>query len=323
MRKQTEIDAIQHIPTRQITPGHNDRTVFDPVELQELAASIEANGLAQPITVRGIGRQCPRCKHLTEEMLCNCRPGQAPTVVFTLHQIVAGERRFRAVTTILHWDKIPCIVRELTDQQTADIMLIENISRKDLDPIDEARAYRQRQLQFSYPPADISKRCGVSAERVRKRLKLLSVRDDILHLVRSGQFPLGHAEILGKLDRNRQLIAARPLIDGLKIAFRDFQTLVDNLYQQQIQECLFDLAALEKPEELHGPIEIIQPEYPIAVDLPDPVLDVKSTTGDIILDYIHMLTEKGFEREAAVVGRLLKRLSASNYVRINPVRLNI
>lgn len=299
-------DTIQYIPVSQIAPGKNDRTVFDPAELQELADSIRTHGLAQPITVRPL----PPSPFL----------GERPGVSF---QIVAGERRFRAISNLLHWETIPAIVRALTDQQASDIMLIENISRKDLDPVDEALAYQQRITENGDTPASLSHRCGVSAERIKKRLKLLAIREDILHLVRKGQFPVGHAEILGKLDRNRQIIAARPLIDGQKITFRDFQTLVDKLYTEQTQESLFSLAPLNLVPDIPTSIQIIEHAYPVAPDLPEPAVDAKATTGDVMLDYIRTLEGTGHKREAAVIGRLLQRLTASNYVRLNPVRLNI
>jgi hypothetical protein len=112
-----------------IVPGDNDRQAFEPVALQELADSIAAHGLAQPITVRPIAGG--------------------------LYQIVAGERRFRAMQ-LLGWERVPALVRDLDDRQASAIMLVENLNRVDLNPIDEARAYSKRMTEFSWAVSDIA-----------------------------------------------------------------------------------------------------------------------------------------------------------------------
>ena len=82
---------VRHIAVSQIIPGNNDRTEFDPAALKELATSIQQHGLAQPITIRPIGNK--------------------------QYQIVAGERRFRAISQILQWETVPALVRDLTDEE--------------------------------------------------------------------------------------------------------------------------------------------------------------------------------------------------------------
>src|SRR5579859_5699824 len=98
-----------------IRAGNNDRTVFDETGLKGLASSIKDNGLAQPITVRPL-------------------PSEASPF---LYEIVAGERRFRACSQNLGWFEIPCIIKDLSDEEASGVMLAENTSRDDLDPIDE------------------------------------------------------------------------------------------------------------------------------------------------------------------------------------------
>ena len=105
---------IANIPVSSIAAGNNDRKEFDPVKLEELAASIAAHGLAQPITVRPLSGLIPG------------------------FEIVAGERRFRAISRVLQWDTIPAIVRDLDDEAASAIMLAENTGRADLNPIEEA-----------------------------------------------------------------------------------------------------------------------------------------------------------------------------------------
>ena len=110
------IDAtIQMIPASQIVPGANDRRQFAPERVYQLATSIQVNGMAQPITVR------PRAQGTFE--------------------IVCGERRFRALSQILQREAIPCLVRNLTDEEAASVMLLENTARQDLNVIEEAIAH--------------------------------------------------------------------------------------------------------------------------------------------------------------------------------------
>jgi ParB/RepB/Spo0J family partition protein len=278
--------AIQQIPCHLITAGDNDRTVFDNDGLEELAASIGEHGLAQPITVRPFAER---------------------------YQIVAGERRFRAVSQVLKLETIDCIVRELTDEEASAIMLAENVGRRDLDPVDEMLAYKKR-LAMGWSIEKISKKCGVSKKLVEKRLMLGNVREDILYHVRRGAFPIGHAETLSVLDHNRQMIAARPIIEGKAVNFRQFREIVDALFAQQSQESLFDLAlfggALESPKVS---IETTKDTYPIAADLPDPFITPEHHTGAITLAYVLELQAQGHHREAAAIGRLLAFLCKYRY----------
>lgn len=171
----------------EIVAGDNDRTVFDDDGLTELAESIRVNGLAQPITVRWIDER-------------------------QKYEIVAGERRYRA-HCLLKTATIRAIVRDLTDAEAAAIMLAENTGRRDLDPVDEAKAYAARMTRFGWDAKTVAEKAGVSAQRVNNRLKLLALRDDLLHLVRSGNLQIGYAQVLADagLDRNRQLIAIKRL----------------------------------------------------------------------------------------------------------------
>jgi ParB/RepB/Spo0J family partition protein len=198
-----------------ITAGNNDRTVFEPTALRELADSIAQNGLIQPITVR-------------------------PIADGELFQIVAGERRFRAIA-LLEWDEVPCIVKDMTDEEASAIMLAENVSRADIDPIDEAMAYRSRMALFGWPVAECARQAGVSAIRVQFRLKLLKLRPDVQALVRSGNMPLGYASILSDadLDADRQMIAFARLRDNPSPTPGWFRRLVGELQAQQNQIGLF------------------------------------------------------------------------------------
>lgn len=199
---------ITTLRTTDVTPGSNDRKVFDAEALEELAASIERDGLAQPPTVRRLDDGA--------------------------YQIVAGERRFRAMTEILGWAEIPAIVRELDDRAASAIMLAENLSRVDLDPVAEAEAYQSRMDALSLSAGEVAAMAGVSVARVVTRLPILRLVDEARQMVASGQLSLNHARSMADLDANRQRIALDGLARGL--AYFEFVNLVNRLKVDQAAE---------------------------------------------------------------------------------------
>jgi ParB family transcriptional regulator, chromosome partitioning protein len=154
----TQAPAIQAIALAEIHVANNDRKHFDAKSIEDLAGSIKAHGLAQPITVRRIADG---------------------------FELVAGERRFRA-HQLLGVATIDAIVRDLSDEGAAGIMLVENTGRVDLSPIEEANAYRRRIDEFGSTPAEVATAAGVSSIRVKYRLDLLNLRPEIQHQVHNG-----------------------------------------------------------------------------------------------------------------------------------------
>ena len=210
---------ITPIDTQEIIPGTNDRTTFDHIALAELADSIRDHDLIQPITVRWL-----------DDAGC--------------YQIVAGERRFRACKDILGWDEIPAIIADATDEEASALMLAENVSRQDLDPIDEATAYSTRMKMYGWTIADCARRAGVSTTRIRFRIKLLNLRPELQKLVRDSQLALGYAQILSyaELDTNRQMIAVSRLRNNPRPTPSWFRKEVSTLKEEQAQGALFDTA---------------------------------------------------------------------------------
>lgn len=269
------------VPVKFISPGDNDRTVFDEQRLQELAENIAANGLAQPITVR-------------------------PVSLGDIYEIVCGERRFRAIG-LLGWETIPCIIQSLSDEEAASIMLAENVAREDLNPIDEARAYHRRMDKFGWSVADCAEKAGVSVSRVRERLKLLELALDVRELVAKGQLPLGHAAMVHKLDNNRQRLAVRAYRDT-PMTQEEFRILVLKLYEQQVEEAaqpLFDLQQfvmqVKAQDESADPLAYV----PVSDAVPDP--NGAGRNGTIAVEqYIIDLLERGHEEAATAVGKVYR-----------------
>lgn len=182
--------TVYHLDIASISP-HPDqpRRTFDEAALQELTESIAQRGVIQPILVR--------------EM----EPGR--------YQLVAGERRWRAAQRArLH--QIPAIVRALSDAETLEIALIENIQRQDLNPVEEAEACSRLIAQFGHSQEALGKLVGKSRSHVANLMRLLDLPASVLEAVRCGQLGMGHARALIGVEGAAQL--ARKIIDkGLSV----------------------------------------------------------------------------------------------------------
>ena len=175
----------------------NPRRSFDETELDELAASIKEHGVIQPVLVR------PR-PHLKDAF-----------------EIVAGERRWRAAQRAgLH--AIPIIVMEVGDREAAEIAIIENVQRADLNPLEEAGAYARLGADYGYSQADIAKVVGKSRSHVANTLRLTNLPEHTLSLVSSGALTAGHARALLAV-RDPDKIADRIVAKGLSV--RDVERL--------------------------------------------------------------------------------------------------
>lgn len=220
------IANVVEIPLAQIVPGDNDRTVFDPQALQDLADNIKADGLMQPITVRPLWSD-------VGALFGNPDPSNVT------YQIVAGERRFRAVS-LLGWPAISAIVRELNDEQADALMLAENVHRADLNPMDEARAYHKRMDKHGWSIAQIADKASVSVKRASARLKLLDLVPEAQKLITDRQMGVQFGEVMSPLDNNRQRIALRYVAQTERPLLREFKAIVGGLLEEQAQESLFD-----------------------------------------------------------------------------------
>jgi ParB family chromosome partitioning protein len=147
------------------------RRVFTDAELSDLTASIRENGLLQPLVVRPA-------------------PGSADRF-----QLVAGERRFRAVTR-LEWADVPVLVREASDETLLVLALVENLQREQLNPLEEAEGYEALRDRFDMKPADIAKAVGKDRSTVANLLRLLNLPPSIRKLLEGGELTQGHARAL-------------------------------------------------------------------------------------------------------------------------------
>ena len=168
------------------------RKNFDKDALEELADSIAQNGVLQPILVREYG---------------NGR-----------YQIIAGERRFRA-SKIAGLNEIPAIILDKDDRKAAEIALIENIQREDLNPVEEAMAFRALSEEYLLTQEELSLKVGKSRSAVANAMRLLSLPDEVLMLVASGELSAGHARtLLGLKSREDMLpLAEKVIVSDLSV----------------------------------------------------------------------------------------------------------
>lgn len=166
----TDDNLTAELRLSEIEPNKDQpRTHFDEEALQELADSIATHGLLQPIVVR--------------------------PVIGGTYQIVAGERRWRACR-IAGLTTVPVIIKSLDDKQTMELALIENLQRKDLNPVEESRGYARLLKEFELTQDEVAERVGKSRSAVTNALRLLNLPDDMLNALAEGKISAGHARTL-------------------------------------------------------------------------------------------------------------------------------
>lgn len=181
------------------------RKNFDEDALQELSDSIKQFGLLQPILVQD------RKDH---------------------YEIIAGERRWRAAK-IAGLKEIPVIIRDYSDQEIMEISLIENIQREDLNPIEEAQAYKRLLTEFNLKQDEVAERVSKSRAAVTNSIRLLKLCDEVQQMVIDDMISTGHARtLLAVDDKNEQYNLAQRIFDE-KLSVRDVEKLVKNLHKPE------------------------------------------------------------------------------------------
>ena len=184
---ESESDKENKISTLKISlvdpKSDQPRKYFDKEALEELAESIRENGLLQPIRVRdyGAGR----------------------------YQIIAGERRFRA-SKLAELTEIPAIILDKSDREVAQIALIENLQREDLNPIEEAMAFKALKDEYDMTQEDLSFKLGKSRSAIANSIRLLDLPEEIVTMVAAKELSAGHARtLLGVKDREDMILLAQ------------------------------------------------------------------------------------------------------------------
>lgn len=200
----TEDTVLKRLPVERVRPGqYQPRTHMDADALQELADSIKAQGLVQPIVVRKLNG------------------GE--------YELIAGERRWRAAQLAgLH--EIPAVVRDIPDQAAAAMSLIENIQREDLNALEEAGALRRLIDEFGLTHQQTAEAVGRSRVAVTNLLRLLDLQPEVKALLDAGQFEMGHARALLALQGAQQVEIAK-LVVQRQLSVRDTERLIKQVLE--------------------------------------------------------------------------------------------
>jgi len=240
---QIDIDLIDPSP-------YQPRTRFAEAALEELAQSIRASGIIQPLVVRKIGSR---------------------------YQLIAGERRWRA-SQRAQLLRVPAIVREVSDEQALELTLVENIQREDLNPVEQARAFERLMEQFHLTQDEVAARTGKERATVANSIRLLSLEAPLLSWIEEGKLTAGHGRaLLGIEDRKLRNDLAQKASKG-RLTVRQLERRASRRARGRVPQV---------PVEQHDPnrqaaLEELQRQLGTRVTLHMPV---KGRAGQLILDF--------------------------------------
>ncbi|ASG64648.1 ParB/RepB/Spo0J family partition protein [Idiomarina piscisalsi] len=190
---------LQKLPIEQLKPGrYQPRKDMSPEALEDLAASVKAQGIIQPIVVRPTGKD--------------------------EYEIIAGERRWRAAQ-LAKLDMVPCLVKNVPDEAAVAIALIENIQREDLNAMEEATALQRLLDEFQMTHQDVAQAVGKSRTTVTNLLRLNNLEEGVKVLLERGDIELGHAKLLLALQGEQQADVAQQIV-AKDMTVRDAEKLV-------------------------------------------------------------------------------------------------
>jgi ParB family chromosome partitioning protein len=228
-------NELKHLPIDLVQRGkYQPRREMDQESLQDLANSIKAQGVMQPIVVRSVGE------------------GR--------YEIIAGERRWRA-SQLAEKDTIPAIIRNVSDEAAIAMALIENIQRENLSSLEEAVALERLRVEFSLTQQEVGEAVGKSRATVANLLRLLTLNRDVKTMLERGDLETGHAKVLLALSGDKQSEVARTVV-GRGLTVRQTEDLVRKSQRpptkQEIYKPSADIASLEQSlgEKVGAPVSI-------------------------------------------------------------------
>lgn len=181
-------ELVENIDIKLIIPNENQpRQEFHEDALSDLTNSIKIHGLIQPIIVRKVKNK---------------------------YEIIAGERRLRACKAA-GLEEVPCIIKDVNTEVSAKFALVENIQREDLNPIEEALAYKKLMKDYNLTQEELANEVGKSRSYIANTVRLLNLEGEIIDYIAKGELTSGHGKVLlGIKDKQQQLLAAKKIIDN-------------------------------------------------------------------------------------------------------------
>ncbi|NLZ51771.1 MAG: ParB/RepB/Spo0J family partition protein [Thermoanaerobacteraceae bacterium] len=211
-------ENVQEIDIKKIVANDKQpRKDFDESKLDELADSMKQHGVLQPVILR--------------------KKGNA-------YELVAGERRWRAAAKA-GIQKIPAIIKELSDSDVMEIALIENLQREDLNPIEEALAYKSLMNDFGLTQEELSKRVGKSRSQIANTVRLLNLNKEIQDLVSQDKLTAGHARALLSIQDSKERLKLAKRISQDELSVRQTEQLVKKISTE------LSKAKKQKPKEIN------------------------------------------------------------------------
>lgn len=200
-------EIIREIEVEKIIPNpYQPRIHFDQRKLEELATSIREKGVLQPVVLRSSGKS---------------------------YELVAGERRWRAAK-MAGKERIPAIIRHLNNQEMLQISLIENIQRQNLNPIEEAKAYKLLISEFNLIQEDVARQVGKDRSTVTNMLRLLSLPLEIQKLLEEEKLSMGHARALLALDSSLLQIEIAKRVIAKDLSVREVETTIQRIKKRNV-----------------------------------------------------------------------------------------
>lgn len=200
-------DKLKEIDMETIRPAPRQaRQLFDQEKLAELAASIKEHGIIQPVVVRPLADG--------------------------FYELIAGERRWRACKN-LGYKTIPAVIKEYRDLEATAASLIENVQREDLNPLEEAAAYRQLMEEFGLTQEDVSSRVGKSRPFVANMVRLLGLPGEIKDLIASGRISAGHARALLAINDSKKQLATAFKIARQHLSVRQAEKIARRMVEEE------------------------------------------------------------------------------------------
>jgi ParB family transcriptional regulator, chromosome partitioning protein len=255
--KVSENNSAATLPTTlaltDMVPGtYQPRTRMDEGALYELAESIKAQGIMQPILVRRLTEpdgQTRRTTLLSAGAAAGTpiRPSSSP-----VYEIIAGERRFRAAK-LAGLDTVPVLVRDVPDEAAAAMSLIENIQREDLNPLEEAQGLQRLVKEFGMTHETAAQAVGRSRSAATNLLRLLNLAGPVQTMLMAGDLDMGHARALLSLDKAAQITTAGQ-IAAKKMSVREAESLVKKLTAE------FTLTATTPKKEKSKDVKSVEEE---------------------------------------------------------------
>ena len=205
----TKVEEIVDLNVDEIRPNpYQPRTVFDNKSLNELALSIKENGVFQPIIVK---------KSIKG------------------YELIAGERRLRA-SKIAGLDTIPAIVRQLDDAKMAEIALLENLQRENLNVLEEAKAYKKLIEELDLTQEELSRKVSKSRSHITNIIGILRLPKEVQDMILDNKLTMGHARTLSKLNDDDEIIKmAKEIVEG-SLPVRETEKMTDNSAKKKVQK---------------------------------------------------------------------------------------